>query len=356
MFLINTITNWDEPPRARHQVANALAKKHQVVFISANKFGFPGFSKQIVNANLTVLTPSYPIDQRVRRRVGLLNKLYQRWLFKSLVNSYGDSSVINFDFTARYLHKYFLTTIYYCNDDHIAMSYKFNARFTARYHEKCERIVAQNSVFCVGTSKFLTNRLFKYNKNCIEIRLGAPDISENFLRPASDKSAVINIGFVGFGNTFDLSLVEFLLTKAGVKCTLVGPMDQSIRNKFKNFDNIYFSGELRGEKLYNEVSKFNIGLVPYNLKATIDRTPNKLWLYLATGVPVVVSNIPSIKDWKFPDNFVYRANSIEDFYRYIQEAYRDDSESLVNARIQFARKHTWDKRMEEFLSYYNKLN
>lgn len=355
MFIINTITKWDEPPRARHQVANALAKKHQIVFVSANKLGFPGFSRQKVNANLSVIVPSYPIDQRIRRRVALLNKLYQRWLFRRLVNIYGDSSVINFDFTARYLHKYFLKTIYYCNDDHIAMSYKFNAKFTARYHEKCERIVAQNSVLCIGTSKFLTNRLFKYNKNSIEIRLGAPDISDNFMRPSPGKDDLINVGFVGFGNTFDLSLVEYLLTKEGVKCTLVGPMDQSIHNKFQNFDNIHFSGELRGEKLYNEVSKFNIGLVPYNLKATIDRTPNKLWLYLALGVPVVVSNIPSIKDWRFPDKSVYRSNSIEDFYKYIQEAYREDSDALANARIQFAKQHTWDKRIEEFLSHYNKL-
>ena len=41
-FLINTCTDWREPPRARHQVAHALSVNHHVVFISANRLGFPG--------------------------------------------------------------------------------------------------------------------------------------------------------------------------------------------------------------------------------------------------------------------------------------------------------------------------
>jgi hypothetical protein len=41
IYLINTITSWDEPPRARHQVAQAVAKNHKVYFIARNEFGVP---------------------------------------------------------------------------------------------------------------------------------------------------------------------------------------------------------------------------------------------------------------------------------------------------------------------------
>ena len=39
-FLLITKTYWEEPPRVRHQVAQALAVNHKVVFVAANKFGY----------------------------------------------------------------------------------------------------------------------------------------------------------------------------------------------------------------------------------------------------------------------------------------------------------------------------
>jgi hypothetical protein len=68
VFLLNTRTPWEEPPRARHQVAEALAKHHPVYFVSANEQGVPGLRQEQVDSNLTVLLPSWPVCQRRRYR------------------------------------------------------------------------------------------------------------------------------------------------------------------------------------------------------------------------------------------------------------------------------------------------
>ena len=42
VFLLLTNTDfWDDPPRARHQVAEALSKRYRVYFVCANKMGLP---------------------------------------------------------------------------------------------------------------------------------------------------------------------------------------------------------------------------------------------------------------------------------------------------------------------------
>jgi hypothetical protein len=83
-FLINTLTAWDEPPRARHQVAHALAEMHQVVFVTRNRFGLWGMEVEQVHERFTLITPSYPMDFRLRIRIPVINAMYQRWLYRRL--------------------------------------------------------------------------------------------------------------------------------------------------------------------------------------------------------------------------------------------------------------------------------
>ena len=71
-YLINTITAWDEPPRARHQVAEAIAKNNEVIFIARNERGKPRIETSIINENLTVITPFFPIDYRLRYRLTII--------------------------------------------------------------------------------------------------------------------------------------------------------------------------------------------------------------------------------------------------------------------------------------------
>ena len=104
----------------------------------------------------------------------------------------------------------------------------------------------------------------------------------------------------------------------------------------------------------NRVAEFDVGIVPYSLTSKIDRTPNKLWLYLSLGRPVVISNIKSIEHWEFKDGFVYRANNYDEFYNLIKRAFHENTPELAEERISLASENTWAKRTDEFIRILQK--
>src|SRR4030042_6885289 len=201
-FIINTFTKWDEPPRARHQVATEISKHYDTIFISANKTGLPKLKKKTINNNLSVIYPYFPITTKIRYRVPIINELYQLWLFSKLKKQYPDYYVINFDFTARLIYRFFTKTIFYCNDNFTAISKRINNILIYRYHLRCERTVAEKANFCIATSGILKNKILNYTDRVYEIPLGGPSIKEFDIKIKYEiknrHSGYINVGLVGY--------------------------------------------------------------------------------------------------------------------------------------------------------------
>ncbi len=351
-FLINTFTDWSEPPRARHQVARALAMNHQVVFVSANHLGIPSLKSLRDSENLEIILPCFPVDPRIRIRIPFINRIYQKWLFSKLRKKYADYRVINFDFTATYIFDYFQHVTYYCNDDHSGLSYALNRRWIAKYQDVCEKIVAKRSDFCIATSVFLRDKLKQLNPRTFEIRLGSPTIVNPELVLKEKSSDRICVGFVGFLDTIHNEIITSILKNKDLNFTLIGPFKPKHLKNIRGLNNVRMTGPLTGMDLYREVGNFDVGMIPYNVKSKIDRTPNKLWLYLALGIPVVISNIKGIRDWSFPDKFVYLADDLEEFIDNIKKAHRENNQSLASARIEFSKSNSWEMRMQELLDIY----
>jgi hypothetical protein len=363
-FLINTFTHWDEPPRARHQVANALALKNQVVFVAANKLGIPTIKMCTVSANLNVLTPYFPIGNKIRYRLPVINELYQYWLFRKLNKKYKDFKVINFDFTASKIHKYFSDVIFYCNDSFIAISKNINPGFIARYHEKCMSEVAVKAKFCVAVSDILKENLKKYNTNSYEIPLGSPDIMNYNLtvNKSPSNKKIINVGLVGFIKTYSISynLINSLLENEDLVITLIGPIEGNFLNYIKRKEKLIIKGSLFGKKLYDEINKFDVAIAPYSSTITNNDQigvgiGSKTYQYLALGKPVVISYMNGLNKINLPDGFIYIAMAEEDFAPLIYKANKENSESLIQKRIDFAKNNTWEKRMDKLISYYEEF-
>lgn len=237
------------------------------------------------------------------------------------------------------------------------MSYLLNPGWVARYQDRCEQKLAKNVNFCIATSEFLASRLKSFNEHSYEIRLGAPAIDkalENSLSLRVDRKK-INVGIVGYLDTIHSGMLNSLLSRDKLDLTLIGPISEKKRITIAESDRCRITGSLIGSSLYEEVGQFDVGLIPYKINTTIDRTPNKLWLYLALGIPVVISNIQGIQNWLFPDHFVYRANNNSEFYSLIKKARENDSYELMKSRIEFAKQNTWDRRMEEFMDIVDKI-
>jgi hypothetical protein len=350
-FLINTITDWNEPPRARHQVTYALAKGHKVVFVARNKTGRKGIATAEIHKNITVITPSYPIDYRLRNRIPLINEQYQHWLFGQLNIIYGEHVVINFDFSAHHIFKYFSRVIYYCNDEFIGNS-KYPNFITDLYHRQCENMIISKSIFCVATSAYLKDKLLRRNRNTYEIPLGVTAVSQVLPYHRSEIPGKLTVCLLGVISKRQISfeLINELTSTDGIHLLLIGPIEDSFLQKLNNHDKITLTGILQGQKLIDTLSSADIGLALYNLKkVNPGATPSKLWHYLSVGIPVIVSDIPNINVNSFPSKSIYVLHKKEDIRNIILTAYQDNSEELFRTRIEFARANTWEKRMDVFL-------
>lgn len=355
-FLINTVTHWDEPPRARHQVASALAEKHQVVFVARNNFGKIGVRYTRINSRLTLVNPSFPVDYRLRIRIPIINEIYQKWLFKELKKKYSNHITLNFDFTAHLIFNFFSPVVYYCNDECIGNT-KYPNWFTDSYYRICEKKIIKKSLLCIATSPYLLKKLSKTNQNTIEIPLGANSIISNArFTPRKDSHKIV---LCLMGNITQrqvpIELINNILSNESYNLVLIGPIEDSFKRKLVSMKNVCIKGVLKGSDLINSLSEIDIGLALYNKqKINYGTSPNKLWQYLAVGKPVIVSELENLANMNFPLNSVYiyhESNSLTDL---IQNAYDEDSELGMQKRIKFAANNTWSKRMELFIKALDK--
>lgn len=360
---MNTITHWDEPPRARHQVAHALSCNHQVFFVEANKKGFPRIKSEQVRDNLTVITPRFPLDVRIRYRLPLVNELYQTWLFRWLKKRYADAVIVNFDYTANRLYKFFKKYIYYCNDSFTAISRHLNPGFIYRYHVRCESKIAEKAVFCVSVIKHLQDNLKKYNPNSFEILLGSPDIEEyhidiNYHPEAKGKIKAGLVGFIKFYNTSHI-LVNKLLEDPNLRLTIIGPVEQKFLDHIKNKENLILTGPLTGKELFTRLNDLDVAIAPYHpdlLEDVYVGTGNKFYQYYAVGKPIVFAPVVGMKKNALPPGFVYIAKDENDFAKLIYRAVKENTTDLIRQRIQYAKDNSWNKRVEQLISYCREFN
>ena len=318
-YLINTVsTSWEEPPRARHQVAFELSKYAKVVFVERNRFGVPNIKISKPQSNIVLITPFFPIDHRLRYRIPIVCELYQHWLFSVLRKKFGKIPIINFDHTASKIHKYFNDVIYYCNDYYIR-GYYFNC---IKLHlQRSENKVVRNARFCIVTSDFLYLHLLRNNNKVHLIKLGAPTIINRESKKIQESCDKIKVSLVGFIDSTKISvkLIRKIIINPDIQLFIYGPVKREFKNQFKGINNIFIKGPKTGNELYDELLKTDVGIIPYfKNDNNPGRTPNKLWLYLALGLPTVVTNIENIKNWKFEKGTIYKVKDNNNFVNLIR--------------------------------------
>lgn len=361
-FLINTFTHWDEPPRARHQVAHALSKTHQVTFVAANKPGFPGIRTFTVHENLEVIIPRFPISNKIRWRLRLINGFYQKWLFKKLVKKYKDFNVINFDFTAVRINDFFDHVIFYYNDNFAGISARTNPTFIAKYHQSCESETASKARFCVAVSDMLRDKLLEFNESVYTILLGSPDMDEyNVPIPREiQKGSRIKAGLVGYITTKNTSIkiLNLLLQDPDIDLTLIGPVDEKVLDQLDNRERLNLTGPLVGKELYEEINRCDVAISPYcarlvNAPNRGQTTGNKLYQYLAVGKPVVMTNLQGLSELTLPDGFIYVVHREDDFVETVKMAFEVNSTELRDRRIRYGKENSWSERMRTLIELYD---
>lgn len=152
------------------------------------------------------------------------------------------------------------------------------------------------------------------------------------------------IGYYGaIAAWFDAKAVEEIARRhPDYTVVLIGQIHGRELKTLKSFPNVHFLGEKRYEEIPGLLRTFDVALIPFTLSTLTKAVdPVKMYEYLSQGKPVVASRMPELIQFQ---EYLYLAESSEDFVQKVEVALAADSPELQSKRVEFARKHTWRSR------------
>jgi glycosyltransferase involved in cell wall biosynthesis len=162
-------------------------------------------------------------------------------------------------------------------------------------------------------------------------------------------------GWLGYHIDVDL-LLHVAQARPDYSLVLVGPdalPEGASRRRLDTLSNVYFLGQKERHDLPHYVRAFDVGLLPYRLLEQIRVAyPLKLHEYLALGRAVVSVDLAELRPHR---HLVRIADTYDAFLDQIHKAVDDYDPQVVKARVNLARKHTWDKRVEDIYSVLDQL-
>lgn len=85
-------------------------------------------------------------------------------------------------------------------------------------------------------------------------------------------------------------------------------------------------------------------------------SPMKLFAYMASGVPIVASNVPAICEVLNPESaYIFQADDADDLHQKVHDALCDPKSSKKSERAQvLVREYSWEKRGQKIFSFIQK--
>jgi len=221
----------------------------------------------------------------------------------------------------------------------------------------------------IATSEALYKKKMSISTN-IELVLNSTDTSyfslsceEKF--PIPIELELVNtpiLGFVGHLTDFvdyDLML-NMALYKPDWSIVLMGEYsvtknfdNQSNLNRFLKLPNVYYIGRKPYEELPNYIKYFSVSLMPYLLSDRLKYShPNKIYMYLACGKPIVSTPFESALSLK---EFISCAHDSESWIKLIEHELLNDSDKKKHNRQEYAAMNSLDERAKQKMRIFNKI-
>lgn len=356
LLVITTVTNWDEPPRIRHEIAHQMSRFYNVLFLQVYCQRGRRRSTYKASENIVVspLGFCFPGLFRILMKFPALMKFYNMYIKKRLdclVKRHGgrNTLLMNFQFNAPELHdrSIFNKCYYFCNEDFVNQ----NLSASAREKETIKIMQAQvlslsDAVFTV--SEPLRDKLLSDGANDVYVIHSGHNFNLEFSRKkinfAPEKK--ISVCYMGFLNQY--INIDWLRAVAGqddMHLTIVGPVAYNyLLNKFRGCPNFTHIQALTGLSLQEELLRHDVLVMPYasQVDNEVTSVPAKLYQYLAVGRPVVSSVMPNLK--VFPDKTIYQASTESEFVALVRQAAAEDVIEFRVNRIALAQGNTWECR------------
>ena len=368
--LILANAEWDWSNRVNcHHIAARLAKENRVVFVDTigGRTPAPREFKKIfrrlrriaggvrkISDGLTVLSP-FVIPIYGNARVRALNTKILEWQIRRTMPR--DAKPILWLFlpalvglAGRFDEK---LVIYHCIDEHAAnpnvpaQQVKANEM---RLLKRADIVLASSKTLYEDKRAFNAHTYYLPNVADADLFARARDASLPVAEGVSDLSHPM-AGFIGNITAYKLDidlLCAVAREKSNWQFVLIGPIGRGDPStdvsKLQALSNIHLLGERAYSELPRYVKAFDACLIPFNRnESTRGSLPMKFFEYLATGKPVIATNLPTLAEFR---EYFYRVDTVAEFSAALDAALREPREAAAK-RIEIARQYSWDARMQE---------
>ncbi|SEF55629.1 Glycosyltransferase involved in cell wall bisynthesis [Caloramator fervidus] len=245
--------------------------------------------------------------------------------------------------------------IYDCVDKHSEFKGLINKEIVEGYEKKLCKL--SNVVF--ATAEALYDNVKLYNDNTYLVPNGVDfDLFNsvdlmNYERPLELKNLKGKIlGFIGAVKEWvDLELVyKVACKKHDWNFVFIGPLASlEIISRLKSLNNVCFIEPKPQKDLPRYIKHFDVCLNLFKKsELTKNVSPLKFYEYLATGKPIISTDMPHIR--KFSD-LIYIVEDEEDFIKKCEDIFNGEDDIKKQKRIEIAKKASWDNRMNDILEY-----
>lgn len=372
---------WDDPmwTNKQHVMSRLAAHGHEVLYVDplirvrmlANNIVFKHrysprrlltFTKN-PSPHLTVLSPVkflFSSEREKSYNLKLIHKTMQKLGMDHPVLWVYDHQFA--DYVKEIPHS---LLIYDCVDDYTAMPTERKLRDAGDQDAKLTEMA--DLVFTTAPHLYETKRLINphtyYTPNVADFEHNSQALNPLTEVPADVKDLPHPlIGFQGnlSAYKFDLSLIEDVVKPHPEwSFVFVGPTETvrswsdpkrfSLVNTLKQYKNVHLLGVRPYASLPSYYKAFDVAMMP-NLLNDYNRSsfPLKFFEFLGAGLPVVVTQMPALKDY-YKVKGVYPSASSAEFIRNLDKAVRVGKEFGQEERLLMAKKNSWENKVETML-------
>jgi glycosyltransferase involved in cell wall biosynthesis len=175
--------------------------------------------------------------------------------------------------------------------------------------------------------------------------LSGPAVDYERFAPLQDPHADREVRTVCFFGHVSLERIDFdamrAIAEAGFEVRILGGLGSVVKDLFE-VPGVDYRGEVSHVGLPSALAGVDALVLPYKVDAlTRSVSPAKTYEYLATGKPVVAAPLPAMRELA---GNVYLAQRPEDYVEVLRNLKRLETKEKRRARIELARKNTWDTR------------
>jgi len=322
-----------------------------------------------VSDNLFIYRPWIFLNVHIAARISIFQRLNIGWIKIQLdkvleTNNFRLNSLIIWvtdPFQEEYLSiRDRILTVFDCYDEYADQSHNSVFRTKRELLERERRVLQRVDLTFVVSELLYENK--KPHARAIQVIPNAVDIS-HFGKAAGNSTILAKdilhiphpiIGFHGnLSDRIDIDLLDWLAERNKEwSFVLVGGKDDYMKNKqilmeFAEKENVYLLGNKPYQDLPRYLKAFDVCLIPFREDDlfSLSCSPLKLYEYLATGKPIVSTNLPGVSHFH---SLIRIAGNKETFEQHINEALQEKPE-LHEERIKISEGHSWKKRAEEVI-------